>query len=30
MTTLSYKEMQHVLMEELRLYHYPIAVKFFF
>lgn len=28
MTT--YKEMQDVLMKELRLYHYPIAVKFFF
>ncbi|WP_028319684.1 DUF169 domain-containing protein [Desulfobulbus elongatus] len=28
--TLSYKEMQHILMEELRLYHFPIAVKFFF
>jgi len=27
---LSYKEMQHTLMEELRLYHFPIAVKFFF
>ncbi len=24
------KEMQRTLMEELRLYHYPIAVKFFF
>lgn len=28
--SLSYKEMQHILMEELRLYHFPIAVKFFF
>ncbi|WMW64484.1 MULTISPECIES: DUF169 domain-containing protein [Nitratidesulfovibrio] len=28
--SLSYKEMQQVLMDELRLYHYPIAVKFFF
>ena len=28
--SLSYKEMQHTLMDELRLYHYPIAVKFFF
>lgn len=27
---LSYKEMQRVLMQELRLYHYPIAVKYFF
>lgn len=27
---LTYKEMQHTLMEELRLYHFPIAVKFFF
>lgn len=27
---LSYKEMQHALMEELRLYHFPIAVKFFY
>jgi len=27
---LSYKEMQHTLMAELRLYHFPIAVKFFF
>jgi len=26
---LSYKEMQHTLMAELRLYHFPIAVKFF-
>ncbi len=30
MAGMSYKEMQDVLMEELRLYHYPIAVKFFF
>ena len=28
--SLSLKEMQHTLMEELRLYHFPIAVKFFF
>jgi len=27
---MSYKEMQEVLMRELRLYHYPVAVKFFF
>jgi len=27
---MSYKEMQDVLMRELRLYHYPIAVKFFY
>ena len=27
---MSYKHMQEVLMRELRLYHYPIAVKFFF
>ena len=27
---LSYKETQHILMAELRLYHFPIAVKFFF
>lgn len=27
---LSYKEIQHTLMEELRLYHFPVAVKFFF
>ncbi|MCG6929413.1 MAG: DUF169 domain-containing protein [Desulfofustis sp.] len=27
---LTNKEMQHTLMEELRLYHFPIAVKFFF
>jgi len=27
---LSYREMQHILMEELRLYHFPVAVKFFF
>lgn len=30
MPELSWKEMQKVLMEELRLYHYPIAVKFLF
>jgi uncharacterized protein (DUF169 family) len=30
MGKLSYKEMQQVLMDELRLMHYPIAVKFFF
>jgi len=28
--SLSYKEMHQTLMEELRLYHYPVAVKFFF
>ncbi len=28
--TLSYKEIQHTLMAELRLYHFPVAVKFFF
>lgn len=27
---MAYKDMQEVLMRELRLYHYPIAVKFFF
>ncbi len=27
---MTYKEMQDVLMKELRLYHYPIAVKFFY
>ena len=27
---MSYKEMQDVLMKELRLYHYPVAVKFFY
>jgi len=27
---MTYKEMQDVLMKELRLYHYPVAVKFFF
>jgi len=27
---MTYKEMQEVLMRELRLYHYPIAVKFFY
>ena len=27
---MTYKEMQEMLMRELRLYHYPIAVKFFF
>jgi uncharacterized protein (DUF169 family) len=27
---MTYKEMQEMLMKELRLYHYPIAVKFFF
>lgn len=26
----SYKEAQEVLMKELRLYHYPVAVKFFY
>ena len=25
-----YKEIQELLMKELRLYHYPVAVKFFF
>jgi uncharacterized protein (DUF169 family) len=29
-TPLTYKEMQAVLMKELRLYHYPVAVKFFY
>lgn len=27
---MTYKEIQDVLMKELRLYHYPVAVKFFF
>lgn len=27
---MNYKEMQDVLMKELRLYHYPVAVKFFY
>jgi uncharacterized protein (DUF169 family) len=27
---MTYKEMQEVLMREMRLYHYPIAVKFFY
>ncbi|XPV75885.1 MAG: DUF169 domain-containing protein [Desulfovibrio sp.] len=27
---MSYKNMQEVLMKELRLYHYPVAVKFFY
>ncbi len=27
---MNYPEMQQMLMQELRLYHYPIAVKFFF
>ncbi len=27
---MTYKEMQELLMKELRLYHYPIAVKFFY
>ncbi|XXJ18013.1 DUF169 domain-containing protein [Desulfovibrio caledoniensis] len=27
---MTYNEMQAVLMKELRLYHYPVAVKFFF
>ena len=30
MTKPNYKEMQKVLMDELRLMHYPIAVKYFF
>ena len=30
MEELSYQEMQRVLMDELRLMHYPIAVKYFF
>ncbi|MGE4296624.1 MAG: DUF169 domain-containing protein [Desulfovibrionaceae bacterium] len=30
MSALTYKEMQHVLMEDLRLYHFPIAVKYLF
>ncbi|MFV0436837.1 MAG: DUF169 domain-containing protein [Desulfopila sp.] len=28
--TMTNKEMQHMLMVELRLYHFPVAVKFFF
>jgi len=27
---IGFKEMQRILMEELRLLHYPIAVKFIF
>ena len=27
---MTYKEMQDVMMKEMRLYHYPIAVKFFY
>jgi len=27
---MTYKEMQELLMKEMRLYHYPIAVKFFY
>ncbi len=27
---MTYKEMQELLMKEMRLYHYPVAVKFFF
>ncbi len=27
---MNYEEMQDLLMKELRLYHYPVAVKFFF
>lgn len=27
---MSYKEMQEMLMKEMRLYHYPVAVKFFY
>lgn len=30
MKRLSYREMQQILMEELRLMHYPVAVKFIF
>ena len=30
MEKLSYQEMQRILMDELRLMHYPIAVKYFF
>lgn len=30
MTSLSYQDMQRVLMDELRLMHYPIAIKYFF
>ena len=30
MAELTYQEMQKTLMDELRLYHYPIAVKYFF
>jgi len=29
-TAVNFKEMQATLMHELRLYHYPVAVKFFF
>lgn len=30
METLTYQDMQRVLMDELRLMHYPIAIKYFF
>jgi uncharacterized protein (DUF169 family) len=30
METLSYQDMQRALMDELRLMHYPIAIKYFF
>lgn len=30
MSNLSYKEMQDILMNDLRLYHYPVAVKYLF
>jgi uncharacterized protein (DUF169 family) len=30
MSELTYQEMQHVLMDELRLMHYPVAVKYIF
>ena len=30
MEKLSYRDMQRVLMDELRLMHYPIAIKYFF
>ena len=30
MDTMSYQDMQQALMDELRLMHYPIAIKYFF
>ncbi len=27
---MTYKEIQELLMKEMRLYHYPVAVKYFF